>query len=49
MTLEFHAVPEGHGMMLDNTVTIYLTDNSDPHDSEADECLILLVGGAHPS
>ncbi len=38
-------VPEGDGTMLDNTVIVYLSDNSDKHHSFANEWPLLLFGG----
>lgn len=38
-------VPEGEGTMLDNTVIVYLSDNSDKHHSLANEWPLLLFGG----
>lgn len=37
--------PEGNGTMLDNTVIVYLSDNSDKHHSLAEEWPLLLFGG----
>jgi hypothetical protein len=37
--------PEGDGTMLDNTVIVYISDNSDKHHSFANEWPLLLFGG----
>lgn len=38
------AIPEGDGSMLDNTVIVYVSDNSDKHHSSATEWPIVVLG-----
>ena len=39
------ATPEGDGTMLDNTLIVYLSDNSDKHHSSGTEWPLLMLGG----
>ena len=39
------ATPEGDGSMLDNTLIVYLSDNSDKHHSSGTEWPLLMLGG----
>ena len=45
MAARLAAVPEGDGSMLDNTLIVYLSDNSNLHHSTAVEWPILTLGG----
>ena len=45
MASRLAAVPEGDGTMLDNTLIVYLSDNSNLHHSTAVEWPILTLGG----
>ena len=44
MASRLQAIPEGDGTMLDNTVIVYLSDNSDKHHSSAREWPMVVVG-----
>ena len=41
---KLEAVPEGDGTMLDNTLIVYLSDNSDKHHSTATEWPMVVLG-----
>jgi len=45
MARALHAVPEGGGTMLDNTVIVYLGGNGEQHHSSASEFPLLVLGG----
>ena len=45
MAKRLAAAPEGDGTMLDNTLIVYLSDNSNLHHSTAVEWPILTLGG----
>jgi hypothetical protein len=44
MAKKLEAVPEGNGTMLDNTLIVYLSDNSDKHHSSANEWPMFALG-----
>lgn len=46
MAGRLNAIPEGDGKMLDNTVIVYLSDNSDKHHSSATEWPMVVLGNA---
>ncbi len=44
MAAKLKAIPEGDGTMLDNTMIVYLSDNSDKHHSSATEWPMVVLG-----
>jgi len=44
MAEKLEAIPEGDGTMLDNTVIVYVSDNSDKHHSSATEWPMVVLG-----
>jgi hypothetical protein len=44
MAAKLKAIPEGDGDMLDNTIIVYLSDNSDKHHSSAREWPMVVLG-----
>ncbi|QDU96626.1 DUF1552 domain-containing protein [Lignipirellula cremea] len=44
MAEKLSQIPEGDGVMLDNTVIVYLSDNSDKHHSSATEWPMFVLG-----
>lgn len=44
MAAKLQAIPEGDGTMLDNTLIVYLSDNSDKHHSSATEWPMVVLG-----
>ena len=44
MAVKLDAIPEGNGTMLDNTIVVYVSDNSDKHHSSATEWPMLVLG-----
>jgi hypothetical protein len=44
MAGKLNAIPEGDGTMLDNTIIVYVSDNSDKHHSSATEWPMVVLG-----
>lgn len=44
MAAKLQAIPEGDGTMLDNTIIVYVSDNSDKHHSSATEWPMVVLG-----
>jgi len=44
MAGKLNAIPEGNGTMLDNSIIVYLSDNSDKHHSSATEWPMVVLG-----
>ena len=44
MAEKLNAIPEGNGTMLDNTLIVYVSDNSDKHHSSATEWPMVVLG-----
>ena len=44
MATKLNAIPEGDGTMLDNTIIVYVSDNSDKHHSSATEWPMVVLG-----
>ncbi|MFP6762307.1 MAG: DUF1552 domain-containing protein [Planctomycetaceae bacterium] len=44
MASRLETIPEGNGSMLDNTVIVYVSDNSDKHHSSATEWPMVVLG-----
>ncbi|MDA0587710.1 MAG: DUF1552 domain-containing protein [Planctomycetota bacterium] len=44
MATKLKAIPEGDGTMLDNTIIVYVSDNSDKHHSSATEWPMVVLG-----
>ncbi len=44
MAKKLNAIPEGDGTMLDNTIIVYVSDNSDKHHSSATEWPMVVLG-----
>ncbi len=44
LATKLHNTPEGDGTMLDNTIIVYVSDNSDKHHSSATEWPMLVLG-----
>ena len=44
MADKLKAIPEGNGTMLDNTIIVYVSDNSDKHHSSATEWPMVILG-----
>ena len=44
MAAKLQAIPEGDGTMLDNTIIVYVSDNSDKHHSSATEWPLVVLG-----
>ena len=46
MAAKLSQIPEGNGSMLDNTLIVYLSDNSDKHHSSAKEWPMFVLGNS---
>jgi hypothetical protein len=44
MAAKLQSIPEGDGTMLDNTIIVYVSDNSDKHHSSATEWPMVVLG-----